>query len=181
MEGEDRISLMERLKLNLSRHSERATQSLDWAVSVGESLRKNFDTYVNSELNDLREQIDILKLGGYPVEREDSELNDLEIRFEKVNNRLNELLESAKKGKVRSINISKKVKGTIFPRPKSHDTAADIFDLDILIEGFYIIGELEDVRKSIERWSLTHIRNIEQTISVVRELYRRGDIGYDKN
>lgn len=179
LEGENHISIMDRLRLNLSRHSGRASQSLDWAVSVGESLRKNFDTYVNSELNDLREQIELVKIAGYDVAKEDSELQNLELRFDKTNKKLSDMLESAKQGRLKSIKISKSERSSLFTIPKVEDSkeiSPEEFDLDTLIEGFFIIGELEEIRKDIERWSMTHIRTIEQTISVFRELQRRGEI-----
>ena len=85
MSEDDSLTVVDRLRVNLGRHETRASHSIDWAVTVGESLRKNFDSYVRKELDDLREQIDLLQGAGYDLEKEAKNLNALELRFENTN------------------------------------------------------------------------------------------------
>lgn len=179
MSEDDSLTVVDRLRVNLGRHETRASLSLDWAVTVGESLRKNFDSYARNELDDLREQTDLLQGAGYDLEKEAKNLNALELRFEKTNNQLNLMLQSAKEGKLKSIRMVKYLSrglSEVPPLPKRKGIPLEDFEIDTLIDGFMIIGELEELRKDVERWTETYIRNIETTVSVVKGLRKRGEI-----
>ena len=148
----NRIEVANELRVVLGRHGDRAETTLSIAVSVGESLRRIFDEYVRKELDDLRSQIQLLQRVGRQLEGEENKLNDIEERFEEKSDRLNQMLSLAKEGKIKSLSWSGVVAESIlrFPSPSKSrvnrkERPIEDFEIDTLVEGFTILGELEEL------------------------------------
>lgn len=178
----NRIGIANDLRVILGRHEDRAGTTLSIAIRVGESLREIFDNYVIKEIDDLRSQIQLLQQVGRELKKEENILNNLEERFEKANNRLNQMLNLVREGKITSLSWRGAVGESILrmpPRPISHgsrttqEQPVEDFEIDTLVEGFSLLGEIDELRKDIERWSRTYIRDIDDVLSIVDERFRQ--------
>lgn len=166
------------MRIVLGRHTSRADSTLRIGISVGESLQKIFDEYVRKELEDLRTQIDLLQQVGRDLQKESEALEDLESRFEETSNRLNTMLNVAREGKIKSLSWegTSKRSPIAFPKPtivKKTEKPVQDLEIDTLVDGFVILGELEDLRAETERWSTTYVRDIDDLLSVVDERFRQ--------
>lgn len=173
----NRIGVANELRVILGRHEDRADFGLTMAINAGKSLRQIFDGYVRKELDDLRAQIRLLQQVNRELDKEQKALEDLEARFEKANGRLGAMLLLAEEGKVKSLSWAGIV-GSLFklpppPTKSVREKPVEDFEVDTLVEGFTLLGELEELRKDIERFSRVYVRDIDDLLSVVDERYRQ--------
>ena len=135
----------------MSEHAGRKSVTLNWAISVGESLRSQFDDYVAKELHDIKEQIDLLETIGEEMSKERERLQVVEKNLEEANTKLTELLTSAKKGEITDIGQC----------------------LSPLFAGFTVLDSVDKLRYDVNRWSKSFVRSTDSIIEAVEEVTGR--------
>jgi hypothetical protein len=86
------------------------------------------------------------------------------------------MLSLAREGKIKSLSwrgVVATFLGVPSPPKSTRKERVEDFELDTLVEGFTILGELEELRKDIERWSKTYVRDIDDLLSVIDERFRQ--------
>lgn len=173
----NRIGVANELRAILGKHEDRADFGLSMAVNAGKSLREIFDKYIRKELDDLKAQVQLLQQVGRELEKEQEALEDMERRFEKTDGRLGEMVSLAEEGKIKSLSWAGIVESVFkMPAPRTKSTRekpVEDFEIDTLVKGFALLGELEELRKDIESRSRVYVRDIDDLLSVVDERFRQ--------
>jgi hypothetical protein len=135
----------------MSEHAGRKSATLSWAISVGESLRSQFDDYVAKELHDIKEQIDLLETVGEEMSKERERLQAVEKELEEANGKLTEMLDSAKKGEITNIGQC----------------------LAPLFAGFTVLDSVDKLKYDVDRWSRSLVRSTDSIMEAVEEVTGR--------
>jgi len=171
--GRGRIAAVNELKRIIARHEGRADITLKMAVSTGESLLRMFDEYARVEIKELREQIDILENMHRDLNKERSILRKIENEFNSTYDRLKIMIDLVKEGKIQSISfmefLSPNINNITHKQEITTQQEPESFELEVLIESFKIVGELEELRKDVQRWSKSFIIEVDDLLSLIDE------------
>ena len=171
--GKGRIATVNELKSIIARHEGRADITLKMAVSTGETLLKMFDEYARVEINEIRQQIELLEKMRRDLNKERSTLRRIENEFNSTYDRLRIMLDLVRDGKIKSISFMEFLAPNTNNIATKHETISqqepESFELEVLIEGFKIAGELEELRKDVYRWSNSFILEVDDLLSLIDE------------
>jgi hypothetical protein len=172
--GIKRIQVSEDLKALINKHEGRANFALQTSVSTAESLLRTFDEYVRIEIGELKQQVSLLESVRRDLKKEKEKVRMIEFRFNGTYDRLKRTLELAKDGKITTIATMAISNFNENELPNLHmqdekNLDESVLEIDVIIESFKIISELEEVRKDVRRWVDTYTGDIDDMVSIVDE------------
>jgi hypothetical protein len=119
----------------IERHKERAS-NLAPIVSIGESLKLQFESFVKKEIDDIRRQLEIVS-PWFPAQDEIVELQTLETEYGLLKGRLEALLTNIKKGNISNL---------------------EQLDIEAITKVFEMIETTEKLWNKVQRGSFALIR-----------------------
>jgi hypothetical protein len=155
-----------------------------WAVGAARTLKDAFDEYVNKEVIEMKEILTMLASVGQDVEEDREKLRQTENEYLRVNDELNDVIDSANRNKIKGIDFTKPERpqqGYPYPPqrvqspPRMETESSEVEELDILtiIEAFSIIGDVDEMRQRIDRHARNYTRSVGDIASIFDELLRR--------
>jgi hypothetical protein len=174
-----RIKVADELRVVLGHHETRFKLTLEMAIKTAESLQTTFETYVQGEVDDIASQIRYLDLVNRDMTKEKTKLAELARSFKRTNAHLTSIISSAREGMVVSIAYRPTRERESYlpsPLPEEEEPPKTVTELNvaILMDAFQIIGEVEELREEVERWSRSFVRDVDDVLSVVDERLSRG-------
>jgi hypothetical protein len=162
----------------------RSSAILKWAVSAARGLKEAFDEYIYKEIVDMKDILNMLQSVQQEVDDERAELKRVELEYYKINDKLNILLESANRNKIKRIDFTKRVGNYQTPYPpmqqsleldtiENNNLEEEQLDIVLILEAFEIIGEVEELRKKVDRVARNYRRMITNMESVFDEFLKR--------
>ncbi|MEM2904286.1 MAG: hypothetical protein QW057_07340 [Candidatus Bathyarchaeia archaeon] len=175
------LEVVGRLEALRTQRTARSGSILSWAVSAARSLKDAFDEYVSKEILEMEEILTMLSSLSQEVDDERSEVKELEGRYEAINEKLNNIIDAANRGKVKRIEFTESPH-ELFTMPRGarvqeqEPRETESVDIRTVTEAFGIVGETEKLRGRVDRLARNYTRGIGDVESVLDALLRRRGI-----
>jgi hypothetical protein len=152
-----------------------------WTIQSARSLKQIFEEYVHKEVTEMRDILTMMALVGQDVKPERERLRLVEEQYLRVNDELSKIIESADKNRIKRIDFTKpppvaQSYSYQMPLIQEHDitkgiktSEVDELDISIIIDAFVVVGDVDELRQTIDRHSRNYTQNISNIESVVRE------------
>ena len=155
-----------------------------WTIDSARSLKEIFDEYVNKEVTEMKDVLTMMASVGQDVKPERERLRLVEGQYLRVNDELNNIIESANRNRIKRIDYTKpppvaQPYGYEAPLMQEHDikgiksSEVEELDISIIIDAFVVVGDVDELRQTIDRHSRNYTRNISDIESIVGEYLRR--------
>jgi hypothetical protein len=178
------MEVIGRLQTIEAQRKARLEYIVKWAIASARSLKEGFDEYVNKEITEMKEILTMMGSLQREVDEERDKVRQLEIQYLRVNDELNDIIDSANRNKIKRIDFNKPdkqppnysytsqyVEG---PFPKE-GRSSEIVELDIwtIMEAFDVVGGVDDLRQRIDRLSRNYMRGVRDIESVVKDILKK--------
>jgi hypothetical protein len=184
------MEVISRLQHYDTQHKARVESITAWAVSTARGMKEAFDTYVNKEITEMKDILSMLSSVQQEVDDELKAVKQLEQSYFNTNDRLNVLLDSANRHKIKKIQYSTPmpryppVSATYMPelletntKEETLSSEIDELSVELIAETIIVVGQVSEMREKIDRHARNFTRVMNNMETVLDELLRRRGLG----